>query len=313
MVEVIKSVLTRSIIVDTTRVHLEPHGRSVNGDRDGGVVGESVLEVGLRSGGDVLVSGDVGLDLSLTVTALVSRGGEVGVLLLGLHTVLDGVRESVSHPSTDVAGVGTTVDTVDKLLLRELDEVSGGKSVSSLHGSGGRERPARSALSLVLDTGHNSLLAPIDRVGEGLLRGGVKRGDTGRSGELELGGSEDNLLVLGVGEIGELGESEVEGGLATVVLLVVSLDELEVVTEDVETEIDLVDTVLLSVESLELLEEEVILGVRAGHGGGHDGEESDKKKLVHVGNGFKISMVIGTEVTGRDRGQTTFYFKLATN
>ena len=279
MIEVIETVLASGIIIDTTRVELEHHRRGINGDRDGGEVGHRVLEIGFRANSHVLVAGEVSDDLVGGILTAVTRRTPVGIFRLTLHTILDGIRESIGHPSTNRAGVGTSVHTVDELLLRKVDQGSSGKGVSTLHGTASRERPARSALALVLHFRHNSLLAPVDRLGERGVGVYMHRGrDLAGEGAVC---TKNGTLVLGVGQISELGEAEMESGFTAVVLLIVSLNHFEVVTEDVESKIDLINTVLLSVEGLELLKKELVLGEGARHGRSHDGEESDKKKLVH--------------------------------
>ena len=51
---------------------------------------------------------------------------------------------------------------VHQVLLREGDEVTGLEGVSTFGGSGGGERPAASALALVLDGCHDVLASPVN-------------------------------------------------------------------------------------------------------------------------------------------------------
>ena len=55
---------------------------------------------------------------------------------------------------------------VNQILLGETDQLARGSVVHGLQGPGGGERPARAALSLVLDGSHGSLLSPVNILGE---------------------------------------------------------------------------------------------------------------------------------------------------
>jgi hypothetical protein len=65
-----------------------------------------------------------------------------------------------SHESTIASAV--PVRAVNHLLLGEVDEFSSIDEMSTLHGTGDRESPAWSALSLVLDWGNSSGGNPVD-------------------------------------------------------------------------------------------------------------------------------------------------------
>jgi hypothetical protein len=187
-----------------------------HGNGDGTNVGAGSLEVSLRALGDIGVSGAGGTNVG-SVEAALALDGLVGVGGLGVNTVvLDDVLESLVHQTT-VAGederrrrtkarhkpaiVTLGTRAVNEVLLRERDEVSSGKAVLSLEGAGGREGPARAALSLVLDRGDDTLGAPVDLGGEGANIGGG--GGLGDGGGVVLGNLEVQLAELGVEEIGE--------------------------------------------------------------------------------------------------------------
>ena len=72
-----------------------------------------------------------------------------------LQVYLD-VSESVVHKSAIAAVVTELVATVDKVLLGEREELSSLAVVLTLQGSGGRESPARTALTLVLHGGYST-------------------------------------------------------------------------------------------------------------------------------------------------------------
>ena len=65
------------------------------------------------------------------------------------------------HPAAVAAGVAVGPGAVNQLLFAEGDQGVSSQSPGALQGAGGREGPARAALSLVLDVGHNSSIAPV--------------------------------------------------------------------------------------------------------------------------------------------------------
>jgi len=144
----------------------------VSGDGDGDW---SLLDGGFqgrgRSSGNFVDSSD--LDLSGVGRVVASSvSGSVGVLALEVLGVGLNVLHGVFLPST-VATVALGV-AVNDLLLREGEESSSGDLVMSLNGGGGRESPAGSARSLVLDWVDGTLGSPVNRGGgwEGELKVG---------------------------------------------------------------------------------------------------------------------------------------------
>jgi intein/homing endonuclease len=137
--------------------------------------------------------------------------------------------ESLIHETSIATLVSLGDRAVNKVLLGKADEVVGGDEVSTLSGTGGGERPARSALTLVLNASNGTLSSPVPRrrsrgIDLSLDEGGGSLGDihtTSPGGELLEG------------LVGEL----IDGDGEALSLGVVLLDELEVSTEDGETKI----------------------------------------------------------------------------
>ena len=276
---------------DSSGVVLEGGVVGLDGNADW-LGGDGLLQVILAVDWDVLVSANghdvVGLLLGVAGSSL----GGVSVVILGVNTsVAHDVLEGVVHDSSVASHVDLVA--VDELLLGKADELAGLDEVDSLHGTGGGEGPAGAALLLVLDWDDGSLLAPVDGGGSG----DVGVGESGQvlPGLPELGLQawvQVLLLVLLDGQVGEAGESQVEG-----LLLGVNLpDVVKVVGEDLEPLGDLLD--VIDVGRLELLQPGVevlevsslveglnVLWVSvdrdAGEGdGGQDGKDSDG--LVHL-------------------------------
>jgi len=145
----------------------------------------------------------------------------VGVAGLRVNTIVSNdVFEGIGHESSIASLVTVAVRAVHQVLLRETDEgLSTLKNVGSFKRSGGRERPARSALSLILDTGDGIRLAPINRGRESSLVGGggdgslgPGRGFPGSRSDSQVGSEVKGAEFL-VGEVTEFvhGNSEALG------------------------------------------------------------------------------------------------------
>ena len=117
------------------------------------------------------------------------------------------------------------VGAVHELLLAEGDQVVSSDGPHALHSAGDREGPARAALALVLDGGHNAGVTPV-LGGDGDAHLGVLAGslEAALLGRLVA----EQLAVLGVGDVGELVDAQLEGVAAGVVLG----DQALVVLED---------------------------------------------------------------------------------
>lgn len=199
----------------------------IDGDRDGGL-GEGVGEVG--AAWDIDPSADL-QGSTVNLAGLVSA--DVGVLVLGGDSVVLDVAEGRVHPSTVAAVVAIGLGAVDQLLLGEELLGLAGDEQGALKGSDGREGPAGSAGSLVLDASDLSGSNPVDvavdiggphgpGVGVGELpvdlQGEVHAGELllGQIGELV----DSHLVGLGVvGVVGvDLGHILLEDGLPVLLL-----------------------------------------------------------------------------------------------
>ena len=209
-------------LVDSTEVELPPEA-GLNSD------GNWLLLDGFHKGVGVARS-----DIS-ELGVMVLTGGEfarsisssVWVLSLRLKTVLQGVIESVIHETTVATLRGESVGlvaAVDEVLLRDLWKRVALKEGGSLKGSGGGERPAGSALSLVLDTSDSTLFSPVDLRGDGLS---VR--DVLLSGSVVTVLESEKLLELSFGPVHHVVLTEGGGVLWVGVVL---LDLLLVLHED---------------------------------------------------------------------------------
>jgi len=203
------------LIIDTTRIELEGVLGSIDGDA-GGAEGNLGLEIRLTAGGNVDIGGEFGTAVGSVVLAG-SVLSLVGVRGLGINAVVgDDVLEGISHEATIASLVSLGSGAINQVLLREADEGASAECVSTFNRASGRERPARSALTLVLDTSHNTLGPPINRCGES---GNVDL-------ERRLGEDDVNMLQtleeaveFVAGEISELVETNSESDISTLVEL----------------------------------------------------------------------------------------------
>ena len=153
---------------DTRGVVLEDGSVGLNGDGNGLLV-EGRLECG---GGFALNGGvfggtnstGVGTSLARTVSASVS------VVRLVSKFVGLGVFVSVVLPATVATTVTIAARAVNKLLLRERNELAGGNEVGTFETTSGGEGPAGTATTLILDGGDGTLVDPVDASGKLLLR-----------------------------------------------------------------------------------------------------------------------------------------------
>lgn len=229
------------LVVDTGLVELEGVVAGIDGDGDGADGGNGGLEGSLGSGGDINELGQsaTGVGSVVVAGAITSSVGVLSIVRdafyknkntyrsLGVKTlVLDDVGESVVHQTSVASLVALAGGAVDEVLLGEGDELAGGLEVGALEGASGGERPARAALSLILDGGHVSLGNPVDGGGVSLVA--LSEGLAGNAGSgVHLGGQVDGL-ELGVGQVTELVHSE----LVRVSLGVVGVDVSKVLVED---------------------------------------------------------------------------------
>ena len=250
-------------VEDTGGVVLEDIGVGLNGDRDGVLSNSSQQTLTVLSS-NILVTLDGGLGLALIILALAVLSS-VGVVLLGADaTVGNDVLESVVHQTT-VATVGVGI-AIDELLLRKVVEGTGLDGNDTFNGSDGRESPAGTAGSLILDGVDSSLLSPINSLGNvGSL---VLSNFVGSQVLLHHATAGSGSLELVVGHISEGGETEGVG----VTLLVLLIDEVEVLREDGKS----VSVLLLRVLLVELgdvgAELSLVVGVGVGQRKGSNSE-----------------------------------------
>lgn len=267
------------LIVDSRLVELEGVVGGIDGDRDGADETNSVLEGSLASGGDVGVLGHGGTLVGGAVVAASVLGG-VGVRGLSVDTsVLDDVLESAVHLTAVAAEVSVAPRAIEEVLLGEADEGVSLELPGSLEGTGGRERPASSALTLVLDSSDGTSVTPVLSGGGGgiddLLPGELSSDDdVAGLGGLAVTGVETDELV--VGEVSKLVETDLEGTVPVV-------DKVDVGGEDLEAVLELVVAVGLAVllhphEELGL----IVLGVVSrGDGDEREDGQGDREDL-HV-------------------------------
>jgi len=163
---------------DSTSVGLEGGGVDGNGQRS----------VVVHEGGHVvLVLGDIDVSVNLSAEDLsgeVAGGDDAISRDIGVRSGSDDLSvlvgeqplEGVLHQTTVAALVNGVAR--DELLLGEGGQVVTGEEPLALNASGGGERPARSALALILDVGDGTLGTPVNAAASGGL--------LLLSGELEL-------------------------------------------------------------------------------------------------------------------------------
>ncbi len=258
-------------VKDTTSVVLPGALVGLNGDREG-LGCEGGLHLGDVIGGNEAVLGDLdGGGARLVVLA--SAGGSclatlVGVDALELSLVGLPVLECLVLPSTVAAVVGG--GAVNELLLGEGEELAGVDLVDTLEGTGGRERPAGTALALVLDGGDGTLGLPVN-VARVLVLGVLNV----VSGGVHLGSVTEHLVVLDGGEVREEVVTKLEVGVGLVALV----DEALGIGEELKTGHELLNGLVLLAPLSEVVHE---LELEVGKLGGGDGGEGGGDEGLHV-------------------------------
>ena len=149
-------------IVNAVGVKLEGFVAGINGDRDWTDSGNGILKGNFISRLDidkslVIGSNSLGVELALFFVSL------VGVRFLSINATIGlDILEGKVHESTFASVVAESGRTIHKVLLAEGNQLSGLAEMLTLQRSSGRESPAGSALSLVLDGSHGSVFSPID-------------------------------------------------------------------------------------------------------------------------------------------------------
>jgi hypothetical protein len=217
---------------DTGFVELETRLVGLNGDGDGFDIrggAESALSVS-----DVLVARDLGVSGSSAGSLLASAIlASVRVSGFSAETVGLSVLEGVVHQTTVAAQVAIGTRAVNELLLRERSEVALVDGDGALHRTSGREGPAGSALTLVLDTSDGALRNPVESargVSTNTLSQSVQ-GDGLEFSAAELGFvAEVDVLEFALGEVSEFVQFNSPGVVASVVFLnkvIVGLEGVE--------------------------------------------------------------------------------------
>jgi len=148
--------------VHTRAVELESLSGSVEGDRYWADGSDSVQQVVLIITSDANVAGAGGSSVSAAVTTA-SISAFIRIAGFGIDSAV--VLDVVVSPLDDaaVASVVSVAGTaVDQILFAEGNQLAGFTEILSFQSTSGRERPAASALSLIFNTGDESLVAPID-------------------------------------------------------------------------------------------------------------------------------------------------------
>jgi len=259
---------------DTGLVELEDILISLDGDGNGGV-DEGSLELirGLGSDHGVSTSELEGLGGIVLARAILSS---VGIVRFLFDTLLG----NISNSSVSQTTVATLVDVsvaINELLFSEGEELAVVDEVETFEDTGSRERPARTAVSLVLDGGDGTLVSPIDGVGETTVD--LNALGVG-SKELFVGN------IRGTGSIldGEFVRSQVrelvKGKCSSFVFSIESLDLFEVLDEDTESGEFFRSSVKLLVLSLPGRPESVErVSLQSG---GHTDEDENQDNFVHL-------------------------------
>ena len=188
--------------------------------RVGHQVGEALRSsVGVLRNSGVASASLLGLARHIRI---VSLGGDAAPGL--------GPTESGIHEATVAAQISATVldgVTVYEHLLGERNKLSVLDLVGTLDSAGGGERPAGTARSLVLDTGHGTLSRPVDRLGKSRHIGGGSVQLGSDVGGVLLEAEVHSLSPLLHSHVGEFVVAELVSG----VQLVVSLNNIVIVGE----------------------------------------------------------------------------------
>jgi len=227
------------------------------------------LQIGFGSGLDI----DEGLEGGSRVGSVVGTSSifsSVGIRVFSIDTsVVDDVLHGLSHQTTVATFISIRTRAINQVLLRERVELVGGDLVATFSRSSGGERPARTALSLVLNGSDGTFLGPVPSGG----------GSSGIFVSLfSNGGGRDfsskvELSVFLVGQVSHV----VHGNSVGFSRLVVFINELLVVLEDGISVLEFVVAVGLAM-SLHPLNEKVLefqFSSECKSTGEKDGEEED--------------------------------------
>jgi len=207
------------LVVDASGVELEGVLRSIDGDASG-TLGNLGLKIRFAARGHI----DVGSELRTAVGGVVLAGSILsGVRIgrLGIDTAVgDDVLEGLGHETTVTTLVALRTRAINQVLLGEADEGTSVEGMSTFKRTSSGERPARTALALVLDASDYALGPPVN--------GGRESGDVGlkrRSGNIEANFLQALVesVEFFVGEISEFVQANSERHIRTRVELLYPL------------------------------------------------------------------------------------------
>jgi len=272
----------KGVLVNSRAVELEVGVAGVHGNGDWAEV-DLLLQVALVSLLDVGERLQSGSDIGSTEVAR-SILGSVGIAALSVNSsVLDDVLHGVGHETSVASLVSIRSRAIHQVLLRERDELSGREEVSTLSGASGREGPARSALTLILDRSDSSLGSPVQRVREISIGGPDDtrnelvqhvrvRGKDGR----RLGGLVESQKVLRKFSGGQISVGVHGHGVGFSFKGIVSLDGIQVRFEDGIADTEFGSGVRLLVLLHEVGERSLILRVGVGAGQRNGDQKSNE-------------------------------------
>jgi len=249
---------------------------SINGNRDGTVLGKSTLECRFATLGDISEARDGGSRNSLGTRAGLAATitGGVSVGILGVKT-LGGegfdVTEGRVHETTVAAHVTVVARAVYELLLSKGNELTVLAEVLTFKRGNSGEGPAGTALALVLNRGNVTLVTPVNRVWDRAVEGWEVGGTLFLAGE----GGEAGTVFF-VGHVSEVVDAK--GETVNVLVKVVGVDVSKVILEGLELgklmRIAFVNLVVLLLELTEELNISVESHGRSGNGAGGNSENS---------------------------------------
>jgi hypothetical protein len=153
---------------DTLAVELEDALVSFNSNWDGAVVSEGSLHVVSGVSSDISIT-LVGSNSLARVVLAFTVSGSVRIVRFNFESVLSGILDGKIMPSSVATFIFISV-AINDLLFREGEELSLVDEVETFNDTGGRESPAWTALTLILDWGNSTLGSPINLIGEGISK-----------------------------------------------------------------------------------------------------------------------------------------------
>jgi hypothetical protein len=173
-------------------------------------------------------SSDGSTNISSLESASVGSSGSVGVRSLSVNSVVSNdISESRVHKTTVASLVTISGGAVNKVLFGKADKAMLLNKVDSFNGTSGREAPARSALSLILNGGNGTVASPVPACRSGGVNGYLVQAIEGFDGNVKSTCPGGELLE---GLIGKLVKTYGEAGSFGVM----RHNEVEIVAEDSE-------------------------------------------------------------------------------